>query len=102
MTAELAVALPALLVLAGALLYGVLAASAQLRCVDAAREGARAMARGDTREAALAVARAAAPAGAEVAVSRSGTLVRVAVSARPAGGFLVSAAAETTAEDAGP
>lgn len=80
-TAETAVVLPTLMLLVGVLVWGVLAASAQLRCVDAAREGARAAARGDPQGTVLALARAAAPKGAEISVSGSGETVVVRVSA---------------------
>ncbi|KJK59510.1 TadE family type IV pilus minor pilin [Saccharothrix sp. ST-888] len=90
MTAETAVALPALVLLAAMLMWGVVAAAAQIRCVDAARIGARAAARGDANAAAL--ARAAAPTGAVVQISRDGETVRVAVDAPcPGPGRLASA-----------
>jgi len=78
-TAETAVALPALVLLAAMLIWGVVAAAAQIRCVDAARVGARAAARGDMDAAAL--AQAAAPAGAAVQVAQDGETVRVTVEA---------------------
>ncbi|MFJ5922391.1 TadE family type IV pilus minor pilin [Kitasatospora sp. NPDC092948] len=78
-TAETAVALPALVLLAAMLIWGVVAAGAQIRCVDAARAGARAAARGDGD--AAAVAAAAAPAGAKVAVALDATTARVTVEA---------------------
>jgi Flp pilus assembly protein TadG len=80
-TAETAVVLPTLMVLIGVLVWAVLVGSAQLRCVDAAREAARAAARGDPQGQVLALARAAAPQGAVVAVSESGATVTVEVSA---------------------
>ncbi|WP_194291596.1 TadE family type IV pilus minor pilin, partial [Cumulibacter manganitolerans] len=46
-TAETALALPALVIVLGGLLTVIVAVSAQLRCVAAAREGARAAARGE-------------------------------------------------------
>jgi hypothetical protein len=76
-TAELAVVLPALVVLVVFALWSVTAVTAQLRCVDAARIAARAMARGDSAAASMTAARAAAPAGARVEISRSGDLVEV-------------------------
>ncbi|WP_342791806.1 TadE family type IV pilus minor pilin [Kitasatospora atroaurantiaca] len=79
MTAETAVALPALVLLAAMLIWGVVAAAAEIRCVDAARVGARAAARGDADAAAL--AQAAAPAGAAVQVAQDGDTVRVTVEA---------------------
>lgn len=80
-TAELAVALPALLILLCAALWSVATASAQLRCLDAAREGARASARGEAPEIVLDAVRRAAPASATVQVRREGGLVHVSVSA---------------------
>ena len=78
-TAETAVVLPVLLlVLAGAVAV-VVVVGAQLRCVDAAREGARAAARGEPPAAVAEIVRRAAPAGAAVSVTRNGDEVRVAV-----------------------
>lgn len=78
-TAETAVALPALVLLAAMLIWGVLAAAAQIRCVDAARVGARAAARGEANAAEL--AGAAAPPGARVQVAMAADTVRVEVEA---------------------
>lgn len=80
-TAELVVALPALVLTLAAALWGVGAGSAQVRCLDAAREGARSAARGEPPAEVLAAARRAAPDGAAIRVSRRDGLVRVAVSA---------------------
>ncbi|WP_405012598.1 TadE family type IV pilus minor pilin [Kitasatospora sp. NBC_01539] len=76
-TAETAVALPAMVLLAALLTWGVLGTVAQIRCVDAARVGARAAARGETDPATS--ARAAAPPGAVVQVLREADTVRVTV-----------------------
>jgi hypothetical protein len=76
-TAEMAVVLPALAVLVVFALWSVTAVTAQLRCVDAARIAARAMARGDSTAASMAPAQAVAPAGARFVISRSGDLVEV-------------------------
>ena len=84
-TAEAAVVLPALVLVAMALVWALLAASAQIQCVDAARAGARAAARQDPPDVVLATARQAAPRGASVAVSREGDLVRVRVTAHAPG-----------------
>ncbi|MGQ4387453.1 TadE family type IV pilus minor pilin [Streptomyces sp. SAS_270] len=84
-TAEAAVVLPALVAVAMALIWALLAASAQIQCVDAARAGARAAARQDPPDAVLATARRAAPRGAHVVVSREGDLVRVRVMAHAPG-----------------
>ncbi|MGV4890372.1 TadE family type IV pilus minor pilin [Streptomyces viridosporus] len=82
-TAESAVVLPVLVVFATALVYGLLVVAAQIRCVDAARTGARAAARQDPPDAVTEVARQAAPSGAEVTVRREAGHVRVVVVARP-------------------
>ncbi|WP_200308270.1 TadE family type IV pilus minor pilin [Streptomyces adelaidensis] len=84
-TAEAAMVLPVLVLFAMALVWALLAACAQIQCVDAARIGARAAARQDPPGAALAAARRAAPDGAEVKVGREGDHVRVTVSARSPG-----------------
>ncbi|WAL96948.1 TadE family type IV pilus minor pilin [Streptomyces sp. Je 1-369] len=78
-TAEAAVVLPTLVLFTMALIWTLLAASAQIQCVDAARAGARAAARQDPDEAAVAAARQAAPRGANVSVRREADLVRVEV-----------------------
>uniref|UniRef100_A0AAU2VSG1 Pilus assembly protein n=1 Tax=Streptomyces sp. NBC_00008 TaxID=2903610 RepID=A0AAU2VSG1_9ACTN len=98
-TAEAAMAIPVLVVFTLALVWALMAASAQIRCVDAARAGARAAARSEpetrVREAAL----SAAPDGAGVEVRRDGELWRVRVTApTPGPGRLaVTLGAETVA-----
>lgn len=77
--------LPALVLFVMALMWALLAASAQIQCVDAARAGARAAARQDPPDAVEAMARRAAPDGAAVTVVREGDLVRVTVVAHPPG-----------------
>lgn len=84
-TAETAVVIPALVLLFGMLLWGVMAAAAHIQCVDGARAGARAAARGETGEAVRSAALSAAPHGAVVKTAREGPLVRVRVHARTAG-----------------
>ncbi|MCX5559536.1 TadE family type IV pilus minor pilin [Streptomyces sp. NBC_00038] len=84
-TAEAAVVLPALVLVAMSLVWALLAASAQIQCQDAARAGARAAARQDPPEAVLTTTRRAAPRGARVEVSREGDLVRVTVTASAPG-----------------
>jgi Flp pilus assembly protein TadG len=85
-TAELAVAMPAVLVVLAAVLSVGQAVLAQVSCVDAARAGARAAARGDAlddvRQTALtAVAGAPQPVGAaDVDVVQGGDVVVVTVS----------------------
>jgi hypothetical protein len=79
-TAETAVVLPVLLfVLAGAV-AAVTVVGAQLRCVDAAREGARAAARGEDVTAVRAIVLRVAPDGMAVSVVRDGEDVQVGVS----------------------
>ncbi|MFC3573787.1 TadE family type IV pilus minor pilin [Streptomyces yaanensis] len=85
MTAETAVVLPALVLFAMALVWALLAASAQIQCVDAARAGARAAARQEPPDVVRDVAGQAAPDGARVTVSRQGDLVRVVVIAHAPG-----------------
>jgi hypothetical protein len=79
-TAEAAVALPALVLVLAASLWAVAIVGAHLQCVDAARAGARAAARGESADAVrVAVARSA-PAGAEIGVFVGDELTRVDVS----------------------
>ncbi|MQY14947.1 hypothetical protein SRB5_51230 [Streptomyces sp. RB5] len=67
------------------LIWGLLAAGAQVQCVDAARAGARAVARDEPGAAAVAAAESVAPRGARVTVVREGDLVRVRVIAAAPG-----------------
>ena len=78
-TAETAVVLPVLLLVLAGAVAAVVVVGAQLRCVDAAREGARAAARGDPPPTVAEIVRAAAPDGAVVGVTTEGDQVRVAV-----------------------
>jgi len=86
-TAETAVVLPVLVVVLALALWGVAAAVAQLRCVDAARAAARAVARGEDPGAARSAAAVIAPERAVIAVAPSDARVWVEVSAavRPSG-----------------
>ena len=77
-TAELAAGLPALMLLLLAGLSAVAAVTVKGQCVDAAREGALAAARGEPGPAA---ARRVAPDGAAVSVAPGGDLVTVTVEA---------------------
>jgi hypothetical protein len=81
-TAELAVVLPTLVLVIAAGLTMVSVVLAQVRCVDAAREAARAAARGEPPEVVRSAAVRAAPSGAGVEVGDAGEEVRVTVSAR--------------------
>ena len=78
-TAEAAVALPALVVVLGLAIGAVVTVGGQLRCVDAARAGARVAARGDSDGAAAAAARQVAPPGAQVRIAHDAGLVEVSV-----------------------
>ena len=89
-TAELAVVLPVLVLLVAAGMSAVSVFLAQLRCVDAAREGARAAARGESDAVVRSTAVRAAPGGAAVRVRAEGGDIQVTVSAAAgaAGGLL--------------
>jgi hypothetical protein len=78
-TAELAVVMPAVVLLAACGVWAVAAAAAQLRCVDAAGTGARALARGETTAAVSRAVAEVAPAGAVVSISRTDGLAVVEV-----------------------
>ncbi|WSY93501.1 pilus assembly protein [Streptomyces sp. NBC_00873] len=80
-TAEAAMVIPVLVLFALALLWALVAAAAQIRCVDAARAGARAAARSEPEAQVLAVTRSVAPDRARVEVERAGELWRVRVAA---------------------
>jgi Flp pilus assembly protein TadG len=96
-TVELAAALPVLFLLVLAGIYGLRVADARTRCADAAREVARAAARGDAR--AVPLGRAAAGASAAISVHSEGAFViaTVTVTVRPIG---ISLAAVTVTERA--
>jgi hypothetical protein len=79
-TAELAIGLPAVVLLLVALLTVASAAIAQTRCTDAARAGARAAALGEADGEVTTTARRLAGADATVAVSRADEWVTFAVS----------------------
>lgn len=102
-TAELAVALPAVTLVLVICVAGLMAGVDQIRCVDAARLASRAAARGDPVEEARRLAVRAAPAGAEINVATSGDEVHVVVRARSGGWgivptWTVSASATTPVE----
>jgi Flp pilus assembly protein TadG len=75
-------AMPLLLALTLGLLWLLTLGTAQVRLVDATREAARALARGDTQAEALDLAQQVAPAGAELSVTADGELVVVAGTVR--------------------
>ena len=79
-TVEIAVALPALVLVITIALWGVSVAAAHVACVDAARAGARAAARGESLPAVRAAVLRGAPSGTRVATRRGGDLTEVDVS----------------------
>lgn len=79
-TAEVALALPAVVLVLAVVLVTVAAGGAQLRCTDAARAGARAAAIGEPVEEVRAVARRVAGEGAVVVVRADAGWVEVEVS----------------------
>jgi hypothetical protein len=81
-TAEAAAVLPLLSVVAVALTWVVSVGITQVRVVDAARDAARAVARGDGEASAVAAARRTAGDSATVEIHRDGGLVSVTVSER--------------------
>jgi Flp pilus assembly protein TadG len=84
-TAELALVLPLLVAVTIGLVWLLAIGADQLRAIDAARETARALARGDAPEAAIGVGQQVAPDGATVRVSTRGGHVRVTVTGEAAG-----------------
>jgi hypothetical protein len=104
-TAELAVAIPAVVVVLVVCLSGVAAVVDQVRVVDAARLASRAAARGDDVGSAAALARRAAPSGAQVRISAGGGEAVVHIEARTGGWggivprWTVSADARTPVEE---
>lgn len=80
-TAELVMVLPLLVLVTWAMTWLVSLGASQARLVDAARETARAVARGDDEAVAVARGRASGPAGTTISVTRQGALVRVTATA---------------------
>jgi TadE-like protein len=83
-TAETAVVLPVLLLVLAGAVAAVTVVVAQMRCVDAAREGARAAARGETTALVVDVTARAAPDGAVTTVTPDGPAVSVTFAAEVA------------------
>lgn len=81
-TAELAMVLPLLVAITIGLVWLLAVGAAQIRTVDAARETARSLARGDDPSVATALGRQVAPGGATVAVITGADQVTVTVTAR--------------------
>ena len=84
-TAELAVALPALVLVLAVSLAGVRLGVDRIRVVDAAHVMARAVARGDAEPVARTAALEVAPAGSTIAVVTNGGFVRAEVRVDPPG-----------------
>jgi hypothetical protein len=84
-TAELALTLPLLVSATVGLVWLLAVGAAQVRTVDAARETARALARGDDPDRALAIGARVAPSGSAVSVVRADGEVRVTVTGEVAG-----------------
>ena len=80
-TAELAVAVPVVLAVLALGLSAIRLGIDEVRCVDAARLAARALARGDSEGSARALAVTAGPPGASVVVGSTGAEVSATVSA---------------------
>lgn len=101
-TVEAAFAIAALVVVLVLCAAGITAVSAQIRCVDAAREAARLLARGDPGNA-TAAARRIAPDGAALDWRRDGPFVVARVSSGTAllPGLSISAEAMSVAEGDG-
>jgi hypothetical protein len=86
-TAETAMVLPVLAILLAVGLWAIAVAGAQVRCVDAARDAARAVARGESDASASAAAAAAAPDGARIDVRHDGDRIVVVVSVTVGKGY---------------
>lgn len=91
-TAELAVGMVAVVLVLAVLLVTVAAASARMRCLDAARAGARLAALGETDAEVVALAHRLAGPGAGVLVVRAPPWVEVRVSASVPGGWFTGGA----------
>jgi hypothetical protein len=106
-TAEVAVALPAVVALLGLLLAGATAAFTQLQLEKAAQAAVRQLGRGEPEGQAAATARRIAGEGAVLAAGTSGGWVSVRVTAQvpgpwgPMGGWMLAAEATLPAEPAG-
>ena len=77
--------IPVLVLLVAGLLWGLMAAVVRIQCVDAARAGARAAARGESGATVAAAVRSAGPPGVRSETGREGDLVRVVARARTSG-----------------
>jgi hypothetical protein len=86
-TAELAVAMPSVLLVLGLGLSALSAGVDQVRCVDAARATARLAARGEASSRAVDAGRRLAPSGSTIRLSTGPAEVSVTVTAPPAAGL---------------
>ncbi len=109
-TAELAVGLPLLLAITAGLVWLLAVGIGQVRTVDAARETARALARGDDPGEARALGERIAPDGVQISVAREGDRVVVRARGRVKGpgglfralpGAVLDAEAVAVAEESG-
>jgi Flp pilus assembly protein TadG len=100
-TAETALVLPLLVAVTVGMVWLVSLGLTQMQVTDAAREAARAVARGESRDRATGLARRAAP-GAEVTIGEEGGTVVVSVRRRvgPPGGVLDGLAGATLEAEA--
>ncbi len=96
-TAESAVVIPVLLLVLAVVLSALSVGVDQLRCVDAARVGARSAARGDSTAKSTDLARASAPTGARVGVQVGGELAVVSVAVHRQVAWLVGVDVVSTA-----
>lgn len=101
-TAELALGIPLLVALSAGLVWVLALGAAQVRVVDASREAARAVARGDDVSSAEAVARRIAPEDSRVSIDVGEGQVVVLTSARVSGpgGLLASLPGVTVTAEA--
>jgi len=99
-TAEIAIALPALMIVLAAVLSAGQVMAAQLRCVAAARAAARLAARGEPSVRSVAEGERLGPVGSEVVVGATGEVVTVRVSAvvRLPGGVVLPVGAIASAD----
>lgn len=95
-TVEAALSLFTVVLILAMALAGIGCAVAQVRCVDAAREVARLLARGDNAGAATALAQTG-PSGASMSTHVGPEMVSVTVRARPVGGLLPGVQLSATA-----
>ena len=101
-TAELALGIPLLVARTAGLVWMLALGATQVQLIDASREAARAVARGDDASSAEAVARQIAPRGSRISIEVGESQVVVTVSARVAGpgGLLASLPGATVTADA--